>query len=107
MHRSIHGWLAASETALQAIQTDRHVQKRGAEAVIVTVGAIPAYEDAPKYLGRGGKVIMVGMPHSGAMAEFEPVMLAAVGQGMIGSKMGDVVIQRDIPWMVDLYTQGV
>ena len=50
---------------------------------------------------------MVGMPHSGAMAEFEPVMLAAVGQGMIGSKMGDVVIQRDIPWMVDLYTQGV
>ena len=25
---------------------------------------------------------------------------------MIGSKMGDVVIQRDIPWMVDLYEQG-
>ena len=25
---------------------------------------------------------------------------------MIGSKMGDVVIQRDIPWMVDLYRQG-
>jgi len=32
--------------------------------------------------------------------------LAAVGQGMIGSKMGDVVIKRDIPWMVDLYQQG-
>lgn len=25
---------------------------------------------------------------------------------MIGSKMGDVVIQRDIPWMLDLYEQG-
>jgi Zn-dependent alcohol dehydrogenase len=25
---------------------------------------------------------------------------------MVGSKMGDVVIQRDIPWMVDLYSQG-
>ena len=25
---------------------------------------------------------------------------------MVGSKMGDVVIQRDIPWMVDLYLQG-
>ena len=49
---------------------------------------------------------MVGMPQSGAMAEFEPVMLAATGQGMVGSKMGDVVIQRDIPWMVDLYSQG-
>jgi len=50
--------------------------------------------------------VMVGMPHSGAMTEYEPVMLAALGQGMIGSKMGDVVIQRDIPWMVDLYEQG-
>ncbi|WP_300037843.1 Zn-dependent alcohol dehydrogenase [uncultured Roseobacter sp.] len=79
---------------------------RGADAVIVTVGAIPAYDQAPRYLGTGGKVIMVGMPHSGAMSSYEPVMLAATGQGMTGSKMGDVVIQRDIPWMVDLYAQG-
>ncbi len=79
---------------------------RGADAVIVTVGAIPAYDAAPKYLGYGGRVVMVGMPHSGAMSTYEPVMLAAVGQGMVGSKMGDVVIRRDIPWMVDLYSQG-
>lgn len=79
---------------------------RGADAVIVTVGAIPAYDAAPKYLAYGGKVVMVGMPHSGALSSYEPVMLAAVGQGMVGSKMGDVVIQRDIPWMVDLYDQG-
>ena len=49
---------------------------------------------------------MVGMPHSGDALSFEPVNLAAMGQGMVGSKMGDVVIQRDIPWMVDLYLQG-
>ncbi len=79
---------------------------RGADAVIVTVGAIPAYDSAPRYLAGGGKVIMVGMPHSGQVSTYEPVMLAAVGQGMVGSKMGDVVIQRDIPWMVDLYLQG-
>ena len=79
---------------------------RGADAVIVTVGAIPAYDTAPRYLAPGGRVIMVGMPHSGAQAGYEPVILAATGQGMIGSKMGDVVIQRDIPWMVDLYRQG-
>ena len=79
---------------------------RGADAVIVTVGVIPAYYSAPRYLARGGKVIMVGMPHSGAESTYEPVILAAVGQGMQGSKMGDVVIQRDIPWMVDLYQQG-
>ena len=79
---------------------------RGADAVFVTVGAIPAYDTAPQYLANGGKVIMVGMPHSGAMSTYEPVMLAATGQGMVGSKMGDVVIARDIPWMVDLYEQG-
>ena len=49
---------------------------------------------------------MIGMPHSGATATYEPVVLAAVGQGLIGSMMGDVVIQRDIPWMIDLYSQG-
>ncbi|MGC1503103.1 MAG: alcohol dehydrogenase catalytic domain-containing protein [Sulfitobacter sp.] len=79
---------------------------RGADAVIVTVGAIPAYDAAPRYLAGGGKVIMVGMPHSGGMSSYEPVTMAFMGQGMVGSKMGDVVIQRDIPWMVDLYLQG-
>ncbi|SPF77925.1 Zn-dependent alcohol dehydrogenase [Pseudoprimorskyibacter insulae] len=79
---------------------------RGADLVIVTVGAIPAYNDAPRYMGWGGKVIMVGMPHSGQTAQYEPVVMAFTGQGMQGSKMGDAVIRRDIPWMADLYTQG-
>ena len=79
---------------------------RGADAVLITVGAIPAYDQAPRYLGRGGKAIMIGMPHSGDVSTYEPVVLTALGQGMVGSKMGDVVIQRDIPWMIDLYEQG-
>ncbi|WP_333715031.1 zinc-binding dehydrogenase [Yoonia sp.] len=87
-------------------QAAKEAMGRGADAVFVTVGAIPAYDAAPKYLANKGKVIMVGMPHSGAMSTYEPVMLAATGQGMVGSKMGDVVIARDIPWMVDLYEQG-
>jgi S-(hydroxymethyl)glutathione dehydrogenase/alcohol dehydrogenase len=33
-------------------------------------------------------------------------MMAATGQGMRGSLMGDVVLARDVPWMVDLYGQG-
>lgn len=79
---------------------------RGADAVFVTVGSSRAYDEAPRYLAYGGKVIMVGMPKSGETSTYEPVMMAAVGQGMVGSKMGDVVIKRDIPWMVDLYQQG-
>ncbi len=97
------GVLASGEAPWKAAM---QVIGRGADAVIVTVGAIAAYESAPLYLARGGKVIMVGMPHSGALARYEPVVLSAIGQGMVGSKMGDVVIQRDIPWMVDLYRQG-
>lgn len=79
---------------------------RGADAVFVTVGAPQAYNQAPQYLANGGRVIMVGMPHSGDFSSYEPANFAAAGQGMIGSKMGDVVIARDIPWMVDLYQQG-
>ena len=78
---------------------------RGADAVFVTVGASAVYDQAPRYLGYGGKVVMVGMPKSGESSTYEPVMMAAVSQGMVGSKMGDVVIQRDIPWMVDMYQQ--
>ena len=39
------------------------------------------------------------------MSSYEPVIIAALDQGMIGSKMGDTVLPRDIPWMVDLYGQ--
>ena len=38
---------------------------RGADAVIVTVGAASAYESAPRYLDPSGRVVAVGMPHSG------------------------------------------
>ncbi|MEN8840895.1 MAG: zinc-binding dehydrogenase, partial [Octadecabacter sp.] len=79
---------------------------RGADAVLVTVGVAPVYDQAPRYLAKGGNIVMVGMPASGAFSSYEAANFAAAGQGMIGSKMGDVVIKRDIPWMVDLYKQG-
>ncbi len=79
---------------------------RGADAVFVSVGAIAAYDAAPRYLAPQGKVVLVGMPHSGDTSSYEPVILAALGEGMIGTKMGDVVLARDIPWMVDLWRQG-
>lgn len=79
---------------------------RGADAVFVTVGAAAAYTTAPNYLAAGGKVVMVGMPASGHPSSYEAANLAAVSQSMVGSKMGNVVIQRDIPWMIDLYRQG-
>ena len=79
---------------------------RGADAVLITVGAIPAFDQAPSYLARGGKAVMIGMPHTGAASTYEPAMIAATGQALVGSKMGDTVIRRDIPWLADLYSQG-
>ena len=93
-------------TADKPWRAAKEAMGRGADAVLVTVGAPQAYNQAPQYLANGGRVIMVGMPHSGDFSSYEPANFAAAGQGMIGSKMGDVVIARDIPWMVDLYQQG-
>ncbi|WP_424977935.1 Zn-dependent alcohol dehydrogenase [Leisingera sp. S232] len=98
------GVLATEDKPWKAVH--RALGGRGADAVLVTVGAIPAYDQALRYLARGGKAVLIGMPHSGAKSAYEPVVLAALGQGLIGSKMGDTVIQRDIPWIVDLYQQG-
>ena len=45
---------------------------RGADAVFVTVGVSSVYDQAPRYLGYGGKVVMVGMPKSGESSTYEP-----------------------------------
>ena len=84
----------------------RQVLGRGADAIFITVGAAAAYETAPRYLAPTGKLVMVGMPRSCDFASYDPGTMASLNQGMIGSKMGNVVIQRDIPWIVDLYQQG-
>ncbi len=79
---------------------------RKADAVIVTVGAISAYDQAPRYLAEGGRIVMVGMPAFGQSSSYQPLLMSDAGQQIVGSKMGDSIIQRDIPWMVDLYLQG-
>ncbi|WP_109468803.1 zinc-binding dehydrogenase [Albibacillus kandeliae] len=79
---------------------------RGADVVMVTVGVAQVYDQAPRYLANSGNVVMVGMPHGDQMSKFSPLFMADVGQGFVGSKMGNVVIKRDIPWIIDLYQQG-
>ncbi len=79
---------------------------RGADAVFVTVGAAPIYDTAPRYLAPGGQVVMVGMPASGSRSSYAPDILASLGQKLVGTKMGDTVLARDIPWLTDLYLQG-
>ncbi len=84
----------------------REITPRGADAVLVSVGAVPVYATAGNYLAKGGRMVAVGMPHSGAEVPWDPGTIAAYGQQITGTKMGDIVLARDIPWMVDLWRQG-
>ncbi|WP_347312123.1 zinc-binding dehydrogenase [Defluviimonas sp. SAOS-178_SWC] len=84
----------------------KRIAGRGADVVLVAVGAIPAYDTATRYLANGGRMVAVGMPHSGAKSQWEPVIFTYTGNAMIGSNMGDTVLPRDIPWITDLYLQG-
>lgn len=82
--------------------TDRH----GADYVFVTVGAISAYQGAPSLAAKGGEVIVVGMPPSGATMQIEPVIMAVTGQSLRGSFMGATDVKRDIPHLVEEWRAG-
>lgn len=79
---------------------------RGADFVFVTVGAKAAIDQSVALLGRGGTVVVVGMPVSGVLAEYDPGTLASMSQKIVGSKMGSARVAEDIPKLVALYEQG-
>jgi S-(hydroxymethyl)glutathione dehydrogenase/alcohol dehydrogenase len=79
---------------------------RGVDFVFVTVGAKSAFERAFDYITKNGTVVVVGMPATGVYAEYDPGTLAAWNQKIVGSKMGEARIARDIPALVDLYRAG-
>ena len=89
-----------------AKQVRRVTNGRGADYVFVTVGAIRVFDTAPRMLAPRGEMIMVGMPPSGAKAQYEPVILTALSQSLKGSLMGETVLKRDIPWLIEQYRQG-
>ncbi|MBL4890683.1 MAG: Zn-dependent alcohol dehydrogenase [Rhizobiaceae bacterium] len=79
---------------------------RGADFVFVTVGSKRAIESASSYITKNGSVVVVGMPSSGTMTEYDPVTLAAWSQKIIGTKMGSAKLSEDIPELVSLYRSG-
>lgn len=79
---------------------------RGADYVFVTVGSATAYQGAFPLACRGGAVVAVGMPPSGATVAIEPVVLAATSQRFLGSNLGNAVVGRDIPLLAGHYRAG-
>ncbi len=79
---------------------------RGVDYIFVTVGVTSAYAKSQAFLAKGGAVVLVGIPPSGAMVEYEPADVADGSYRYLGSSMGQTNVARDIPWIVDMYEQG-
>lgn len=79
---------------------------RGVDFAFVTVGVPSAYEFATELLAPGGAMVMVGMPPTTAKVSYAPTMIAAMNQSLLGSRMGQTVLARDIPVLLALYKAG-
>lgn len=79
---------------------------RGVDYAFVTVGAPSVFQSAPDLLAAGGAMVMVGMTGSSDEVTYKPVNIASMNQSLLGSRMGQTVLSRDIPWLLELYRQG-
>lgn len=89
-----------------AEQVKALTEGRGADFVFVTVGARKAIKQSFHLLATAGTTVLVGMPASGTIAEFDPLGFAGAEQRVMGSKMGSSKVRIDIPRLVDMYQQG-
>ena len=88
-----------------AAEVSRMTAGRGLDYVFVTAGVIAAVEQGMELLRRGGTLVVVGMPPSGATAAFEAERIADQGLRILGSKVGSARPNLDIPHLANLYRQ--
>jgi Zn-dependent alcohol dehydrogenase len=78
---------------------------RLADYVFVTVGNVPATEQAYFLTRTRGTVVLVGIP-DWTTAMPVPIGLTVLGEKTItGSLMGTTRLSVDVPWLVDLYEE--
>lgn len=96
--------LASEEDTAEGIRS--RLDGKGVDFAFVTAGAVELFETAPALLGAGGAMVMVGMPAVDARVSYSPTTIAAMNQSLLGSRMGQTVLHRDIPHLIGLYEQG-
>jgi len=79
---------------------------RGADYAIITVGNPAAVNQALSYVRRGGTIVAVGMPPTGAAATVPVGDFVYMGQKLLGSNIGSTRLAVDIPRLVALYQSG-
>jgi len=87
-------------------KVDEMTDGRGADYVLVAAGSVDAAELGFGLLARGGTLVLVGMPPSGAMLSLDPVAIADGSLRILGSKMGASQPQVDVPRAVRSYLDG-
>ena len=84
----------------------RSISAGGVEYAFEFAGSIRALELAYKITRRGGTTVTAGLPPSTAMLPLPAVSLVAEERTLKGSYIGTCVPSRDIPRLVDLFSQG-
>lgn len=79
---------------------------RGADYVFVAAGVARLIELGSTVLRRGGTLVIVGIPPSGATISLDPVAIADGSLRVLGSKMGASRPRHDIPKLAELYRTG-
>jgi S-(hydroxymethyl)glutathione dehydrogenase / alcohol dehydrogenase len=79
---------------------------RGADYAFDASGAVRAIEQGAKLIRRGGTLVLVGIPATGTTVPFAVDEIADGALRILGTKMGAVRPEIDIPRLVDLYRQG-
>jgi Zn-dependent alcohol dehydrogenase len=79
---------------------------RGADYVFEASGAVQAIEQGAKLIRRSGTLVLLGIPATGTMVPFAVDDVADGALRIIGSKLGSVRPEIDIPHLVGLYRQG-
>lgn len=79
---------------------------RGADYALVTVGHPASLEQSLNFVRRGGTIVSVGMPNTGATAALPMGDFTYNGQRLLGSNVGSTRLNVDIPRLVGLYQSG-
>ena len=90
---------ASFSSAISTAMTRRAPDSAAAEQF----GAKAAIDSCLELLAPGGAAVLVGIPASGVLSNYDPGALAGASQRILGSKMGASDIQADIPRLIELY----
>jgi len=81
--------------------------QRGADIAFEVIGLQPTIEQAFTMTRRGGQTILVGVPKMDAMVTVPAALGMIFSEKQIrGCLYGSSNVHRDVPLLVDLYTQG-